>query len=205
MDRGAVGQRARGHPAHAQPCQLGQRKTWDGKHIDGPRDCRGELPQHCRLGSPGTKMPSAPASTYWAARSRVAGTVASWPSQYVSIRALTNMSAERALMARTFAAWSLGSISRLGGAVLDVDPVDRKRSDIVCDLVRIVGVTVFDVHADVAVEGSQRGGQLDVGVLGGAPAVWRAQARRHAEAGCTDRGEAAFQQRQRRRHVPCVG
>src|SRR5215218_3285067 len=79
------------------------------------------------------------------------------------------------------------------GAVLDVDAVGGKPGDVVGDLIGVVGVAVFNVHAEVAVEPSQRGGQGEVGFLGGAAAVGPADAGCDAEAGRADRGEAALQ------------
>src|ERR1700752_3363039 len=94
---------------------------------------------------------------------------------------------------------------RLAGAVLDVDAVDGKPGDVVGDLVRIVSVAVLDVHAEVALESSQPGGQAQVGLLRRPAPVGPAEAARDAEARRADGGEAALQQCQRRRHVPCVG
>src|SRR5258708_17082320 len=51
------------------------------------------------------------------------------------------------------------------GAVLDVDAVNGQPGDVVGDLVRIVGVAVLDVHADVAVDAPQGVGQAQIGLL----------------------------------------
>src|SRR6476620_5113003 len=93
----------------------------------------------------------------------------------------------------------------LGGAVLDVDAVDGKSGNVVGHLLRIIGIAVLDVQADVAVQWSQGGGQAEIRLLGRPAAVGPAKAGGDAEAGRADRREAALQQCQRRRYIPCVG